>query len=139
MRHFLPILLLPLLTACTTEFDEADFPEDQKATELAFRRMADHGQIEPVIEPDQSFKDWHFRITSYKASVSTDDGKSVLFTLVDASGIQYLADERTPQAVRDEMNIGDYGFATGKVVNVERDLVEGQIIAVLVLSEWRDK
>ncbi len=134
------ILLTLLLVSCAgNNFDEATIPTDQLNTELAFKRVADHGGMEAVLEENQEFTDWQFHIAS-KSKTSLAGGKPVyVFHLNDRSGVEYkISSASTPASIIDQLDLG-YGYASGKVLSVERDLVAGEFNAELSLNSWRER
>ncbi|TXF84706.1 hypothetical protein FUA23_21075 [Neolewinella aurantiaca] len=138
----LPCLLLLISLFCSCggrNFDESKIPADQRNTELAFKRMAQHGGLEPVLEENQNFANWQFHVSSVsETSVLGSDPVKNLH-LNDRSGIEYIVSSAsTPEAVLDGIDFG-YGFASGKVISVERDLAAGEIIAEISLLSWKNR
>ncbi|OAV45657.1 hypothetical protein A3850_014650 [Lewinella sp. 4G2] len=122
--------------ACTSSpFDDAAFPEDQRLAKLAFKRMSEHGRMEPVLEEGSVFKDWQFEVTPTTSKVATHTTEKSPVVLADGSGITYSA--MFPNSIF----TGDQavGFATGTVTKVERDLAAGTIRAELEITTWRPK
>jgi len=87
--HHLPCLslvLVCLLSCAGNNFDEATIPPEQLGAEMAFRRVAEHGGLEPVLEEGTEFNDWQFHIAS-KSKTSVLGGKPTqVFRLKDRSG-----------------------------------------------------
>ena len=139
--HRLFCLALPfLLCSCAgNNFDEATIPTDQLSAELAFRRVADHGGMEAVLEENQEFTGWQFHISS-KSTTSILGGEPVLnFYLKDRAGIEYtVSSSSTAKEVTATMDMG-YGYADGRVLSVERDLAAGEIRAEVRLDSWRER
>lgn len=141
MNRFSILLLFALvLTACAgNNFDEATIPPDQLTTELAFKRVADHGGMEAVLEVDQEFNDWQFHIGPKSKTSIMGSAPVYTFHLKDRSGIEYIVKSpTTPAAVIDQMDLG-YGYASGKVLTVDRDLAAGEFEVELLLSSWRKR
>lgn len=136
---FLFILLL-LFTGCAgNNFDEATIPTDQLAAEMAFKRVADHGGMEAVLEESTTFKDWQFHNGS-KSKTSISGRESVrIFHLKDRSGIKYVVKSgSTSASVLDQIDFG-YGYASGEILTVKRDLAAGEFEAELKLTSWRER
>jgi len=142
----LPLLLsylipLILFSACAGKnFDEATIPPEQVNAEMAFKRMADHGGIEPVIEIGQEIKDWQFHIGAYSKTSLFGGEPTIEYTLGDLSGIKYtVSSESTTPDMMDKLETGMYGYATGRFVSVERDLAGGKVYATIELTGWRKR
>ena len=125
MRYIL-FFPLALLFACTPTIDEAPFPQDQQAVRYAFKRMSEHGQIEPVLMDGRQIKDWYFEVLA-------GDGAQVQ-RLGDGSGIDYQLDELSAVKVTAIFREGDLLKASGEVSLVKRNYPEGSIIAILNLT-----
>lgn len=143
-RYVIQLLIcffLLLLAGCAGDnFDEATIPKAQLSTELAFKRMADHGEIEPVVEIDQEITDWQFHIAGYSKAAFLNGTPTIEYTLRDRSGIKYtVSSESTPEEVLANLETGQYIYATGKIASVERDFTGGKLYATLVLSSWRKR
>jgi|AntRauTorckE5430_2_1112549.scaffolds.fasta_scaffold03302_3 hypothetical protein len=140
MKPSLLVLIL-LLTACTGDgFDEATIPADQQATEFAFTRMAKHGEIEPVVEADQPLTDWQFYVAEYSASTAPASESVTNYRLTDRSGIYYtVSSATTPANIMGQLKVSQMGYATGRIITVDRDLVAGKIDVVLELTGWRSR
>jgi hypothetical protein len=79
-----------LLFSCGGDnFDESSIPPDQLAVEMSFRRVKDHGALEPVIEPLQSIDGWQFYVAGYEKTSALGQQPSALYTLTDRAGIVY--------------------------------------------------
>jgi hypothetical protein len=142
LMRLLPSLLLftTFLIGCAgNDFDEATIPAEQLSAELAFRRVAEHGGLEPVLEEGTEFKDWQFHITSQsKTSVLGSDPVQT-FNLADRSGIEYTVKSgTTPDNVLNQIELG-YGYASGKILTVKRDLAAGAFEVELALTSWRER
>jgi len=130
------LLLMLLLSTCAGDsFDEATIPAEQIAVELAFKRLKNHGGLEPVLEVGQRIADWQFHVSTTQL-----DGKAEqIYQLKDRAGIDYeLNVEATPREILDKISLG-YGYGTGEIVGVNRDLLEAKIEAVLRLDSWRER
>ncbi|WP_020568688.1 hypothetical protein [Neolewinella persica] len=136
-----PLLIFFLLSACAgNNFDEATIPPEQVAAEMAFKRMADHGGIEPVIEIGQEIKDWQFHIGAYSKMAYLGGEPTVEYTFGDLSGIKYtVSSESTSPKLMNQLETGMYGYATGRFVSVERDLAGGKVYATVELTDWRER
>jgi hypothetical protein len=136
-----PLLLLFLLPACAgNNFDEATIPAEQVGAEMAFKRMADHGGIEPVIEIGQEIKEWQFHIGSYSKVSSLGAEPIVEYTFGDRSDIEYtVSSESTSAKLMEQLKTGLYGYATGRFTSVERDLAGGKVYATIELADWRER
>lgn len=140
--HHLPCLslvLVCLLSCAGNNFDEATIPPEQLGAEMAFRRVAEHGGLEPVLEEGTEFNDWQFHIAS-KSKTSVLGGKPTqVFRLKDRSGIEYTAKSgTTSDSVLNQMESG-YGYASGKILTVKRDLAAGAFEVELALTSWRER
>ena len=133
---FLFIITVFLATACNSGFDEATMPADQIATEMAFKRMSEHGAVEPVLEVGQPFTEWQF-LASPDLLVINDIS---LVLLSDRSNIRYeaLASDNDPK-IMERLRAGVLGYATGEVVGVDRDLARGRLTARLRIDAWRPR
>lgn len=140
MPRLIYLLLPVLLYSCAgNNFDETAIPADQLTAELAFRRVAEHGAMEPVLEDGQDFTDWQFQISSKSKSSVLGSEPVHTFYLKDRAGIEYTVSTlTTPKAVIEKMDLG-YGYASGSIVSVERDLAGGEIKAVIRLDRWRER
>lgn len=139
--RLLPVLLLLLCSACGGQnFDETAIPQDQLATELAFKRLSNHGGLEPVIEVNQVIEDWQFHISSKSKSSVLGSEPVVTFWLKDRAGIDYeVSSESTSSDLIESLAIGTYGFGSGSIISLDRDLVAGEIEAVLRLERWVER
>lgn len=139
MRRLLPLFFPLLLTACTGEnFDEATIPPEQFSTEMAFTRLAKHGEMEPVLDVGQPLENWQFFVAGI--TPGADGAESTEITLRDRSGIGYVVTPATtPPAIIRQMSAGGYGYGTGEIVSVDRDLAAGKIDVVVGLRSWRPK
>ncbi|MEM9261782.1 MAG: hypothetical protein AAGA62_19225 [Bacteroidota bacterium] len=139
--RILSLMLLLLLSSCGGKnFNEASIPPDQLSVELAFKRLSKHGGLEPVIEVDQKFSNWQFYVSSQQKSSVLGTDTVVSFWLKDRAGIAYkVSSESTAAAVIESLAIGTYGFGTGTIISLERDLVAAEIEAVLRLEEWVER
>jgi hypothetical protein len=142
----LPLLLFALLplfllsTCAGNNFDEATIPPEQVGAEMAFKRMADHGGIEPVIEIGQEIKEWQFHIGAYRKAAYLGGEPTIEYTLGDRSGIEYtVSAESTSPEMMEQLQTGMYGYATGRFVSVERDLAGGKVYATIELVDWRER
>ena len=136
-RQLFLLLFLPLLTACNGDgFDEEAIPQDQLTTELAFKRMADHGELEPVLEERQMIDGWQFRVTAIQEGSVLGGPEIKKATLADRTGITYSVTSLSSPDVIDELAVGMYGFARGRVISVKRDLPAGVMDVELLLSSW---
>lgn len=140
---FLLFALLPLFlfSGCAgNNFEEATIPPEQVAAEMSFKRMADHGGIEPVIEIGQAIKEWQFHIGAYSKVDIFGGEPTVEYTLGDRSRINYIiSSESTDPEILRQLKIGMYGYATGRFVSVDRDFADGKITAVIEVIEWRER
>lgn len=139
--RLLPILFLFLLSSCGGQnFDEAAFPQDQLAVELAFKRLRNHGGLEPVIEVDQLISEWQFYVSSKQSSSVLGGEPVTIFWLKDRTGIAYkVSSESTSPKIIESLTIGTYGFGAGTILSLERDLVAAEIEAVLQLKQWVER
>ena len=125
MRYLLLISLL-FLFACTPTIDEAPFPQDQQAVRYSFKRMSEHGQIEPVLVEGQMIDKWYFEVLA-------GDGARVQ-RLGDGSGIDYQLNEHSTLISGTAFLKGQLVRASGEVLVVRRDYPSGTISATLKLS-----
>jgi hypothetical protein len=137
------ILLALLFTSCAgNNFDEATIPTDQLSAEMAFKRMATHGGMEPVLEDNTSFKNWQFHISSSSRTVVMNSEPEFTYWLKDRSGIEYkVSSKSTELSLIEQMkgtNYG-YGYGSGEITAVKRDLVAGKIEAELTITSWRER
>lgn len=132
---------LLLLSACGgSNFEEASIPEDQLNTEFSFRRLANHGELEAVVEIGQLIKDWQFYVGANSKVSVLGSPETIEYRLSDRSGIAYtVSSESTDQAILEKLEMGTYGYATGSFVAVERDLAEGKIYATIRLESWKQR
>lgn len=140
MARYFFLLPFLFLTACAgNNFDEAAFPADQKSVGLAFKRMANHGELEPVLEELQPIDGWQFHVSSgSEGTIMNGPFKKTRF-LKDESGIEYRVTLENSPDVIDKIEVGTYGFARGRVHSVERDLAAGELKAELLLSDWTER
>ena len=132
-------MLLFLVSCAGGNFDEATIPPDQLSTELAFKRVADHGALEPVLEDGQLFTDWQFHVASKSKTSVLGGAPEYTFNLRDRSGIEYtVSSNSTPMNVIEQIDMG-YGYASGRVVSVVRDLAAGEFAVELSLESWRER
>lgn len=128
------------LTACAGgNFDEAAIPPDQLTAELAFKRMADHGELEPVLENRQLIDGWQFHVSSGSEGSVMNGPKKKTVYLKDRSGIEYRVTSDNSPGVIDQIEIGTYGFARGRVHEITRNLTAGEIEVELLLSHWNER
>jgi hypothetical protein len=121
-------------------FDEATIPPEQVATEMSFKRMANHGGIEPVVEIDQAIEEWQFHIGAYTKVSVLGGAPTETYTLSDRSGIRYtVSSETTNSEMIDQLATGVYGYASGSIISVDRDYAAGKIAAVIELKQWRER
>ena len=142
MRYLLPftLLLSLLLTACGGKnFDESAIPPEQLSTELAFKRMAEHGELEPVVDAGLMIDGWQFHVGSTKEGSYLGSEKVKTVYLSDRSGIDYFVTSKTSPGIIDKLELGTYGFARGRVHAVERDLAAGEMEVELLLSGWTER
>lgn len=133
--------MLLLFTACTGQnFDEATIPPEQLSTEMAFTRLSEHGELEPVLEVGQQLENWQFFVAGKKISVAPGGEKATVITLKDRSGIDYtVSSTSTTASIVQQMSPGGYGYGTGEIASVDRDLVAGKISVVVALRSWRPR
>ncbi len=137
MKLFLFLLPIALLSACAgSNFDDAAFPPDQISAEMSFKRLADHGDLEPVLRERQLVDGWQFHVSSYTKVAILGREPVITYQLNDRSGIEYKVTSTTSPDVIEKIENGSYGFGRGRVHTVERDLVAGEIKAELLLSDW---
>lgn len=137
MKFYLFLLPLVLLYACAGKnFDEAAFPPDQISAEMSFKRLADHGDLEPVLREGQLVDGWQFHVNSYTRVAVLNQEPVITYSLSDRSGIDYKVTSVTSPDVMQKIDNGSYGFGRGRVLTVNRDLVAGEIEAELLLSDW---
>lgn len=132
MRILLLLLLLGLVSCGDADFDQEKFPDEQVSTQLAYKRLAKHGRMEPVLEEGKVFADWQFRVI---AAPAMETESTVLLYLDDGSGITYRV-VQTPPATP-TLAVGTLGLGTGTVTRVIRDLLAGEIVADLHLTAWQ--
>lgn len=141
--HRLPFFLLLLLFFCAcagNNFDETTYPADQLSAELAFKRVADHGGLEPVVEDGQVINEWQFQVSSSGRKGGLNGKPEITYRLKDRSGIGYrVSSKSTSMGLIEQLKENSYGYATGRIVSVERDLPAGKIEAELVLTSWRER
>lgn len=101
--------------------------------------MADHGELEPVLEVRQMIDGWQFHVGSMKEGSILGGPEIKTVWLKDRSGIEYQVTSLTSPQVIDKLAIGTYGFARGRVHKVERDLAAGKLQAELLLSDWTER
>ncbi|MTB50229.1 hypothetical protein [Lewinella sp. W8] len=134
------ILLATLLLSCGgQDFDASSIPPDQLEVELSFLRMKDHGALEPVLEPLQLIDGWQFYVAGYQKTSALGREPSAVYTLTDRAGITYLLDELQHPEIAQKLEIGTYGFGRGRIEEVKRDLVKGEITGRLRLSGWQPR
>jgi hypothetical protein len=135
---FLPFLLF---TGCAgNNFDETTIPPEQVATEMSFKRMADHGGIEPVIEIEQPIQEWQFHIRAYSKVAVLGSEPTIAYTLGDRSGIKYtVSSASTDPEILGQLTTGSYGYATGRVISVDRDFAAGTVAATIGIEAWRER
>ena len=137
MKSYLFLLPLVLLYACVGNgFDEAAFPADQITAEMSFKRLADHGDLEPVLREGQLVDGWQFHVSAYSKVATLNQDPVITYSLKDRSGIRYKVTSVNSPGVTQKMDYGSYGFGRGRVLTVDRDLVAGEIQAELLLSDW---
>ncbi len=137
MKFCLFLLPLVLLCACAGhDFDEAAFPADQITAEMSFKRLADHGDLEPVLREGQLVDGWQFHVSAYSKVAVLNQDPVITYSLKDRSGIDYKVTSLTSPGVIPKIENGSYGFGRGRVLTVDRDLVAGEIQAELLLSDW---
>ncbi|SER05039.1 hypothetical protein [Neolewinella agarilytica] len=137
MKFYLFLLPLVLLNACAgNNFDESSFPPDQISAEMSFKRLADHGDLEPVLREGQLVDGWQFQVSSYSKVAVLNQDPVITYSLKDRSGIDYKVTSVTSPDVIKKIENGSYGFGRGRVLTVDRDLVAGEIQAELLLSDW---
>ena len=129
IRSLILLLIILLPFSCTGDLDKANYPPDQYAVMMAFKRVKDHGQIEPVLVEGQTFEDWQFR-------VEAGDGAQVP-RLVDGSGIGYEVDWAASDFAGDRPAVGAVVLANGEVISVRRDYPAGVVVGVLMLHRVR--
>lgn len=128
------------LTACSGDnFDASAIPADQQSVELAFKRMAEHGEMEPVAEAGLMIDGWQFHVGSTKEGSFMGSPKVKTVYLRDRSGIEYSVTSITSPDIIDQIEIGTYGFARGRVHAVQRDLAAGEMKVELLLSGWTER
>lgn len=141
--HRLPYLLFltVLFTSCAgNNFDEATMPADQLSTELAFKRMANHGGLEPVLEDGQTINAWQFHISSSSRTVIMNSEPAYTYSLKDRSGIEYkVSSQSTDMSLIEQMKGASYGYGSGEITSVKRDLAAGEIEVDLVITTWRER
>lgn len=139
-KYLLLYFTIFFLTACAGgNFDETAIPPDQLTTELAFKRMADHGELEPVLEDRQLIDGWQFHVSSvFEGSVMNGPKKKTIY-LKDRSGIEYRVTSDNSPGVIDQIETGTYGFARGRVHEITRDLAAGKMEVELLLSHWNER
>ena len=126
-----------MLSGCAGHnFDEAAFPDDQISAEMAFKRLADHGDLEPVLQERQLVDGWQFHVSSYSKVAIMGSDPVITYWLSDRSGIDYKVTSTNSPEVIEKIDNGSYGFGRGRVHSVDRDLVAGKIEAELLLSDW---
>lgn len=129
-----------MLAACGGDnFDAEAIPQDQLSTELAFKRMADHGELEPVLEEHKMIDGWQFQVSSIKEASVLEGPKIKTAFLRDRTGIVYSISSLSSPDVIDQLSIGTYGFARGRVLAVKRDLAAGKMEAELLFSSWTER
>ena len=139
-KPLLVLLFVVVLTACGGDnFDAEAIPQDQLTTELAFKRMADHGELEPVLEERQMIDGWQFHVSSMQEGSVLGGPKTKTVFLKDRTGIAYSVSSLSSPDVIDQLAIGTYGFARGRVLAVKRDLAAGKMEAELLLSSWTER
>jgi|GEM_PF-1976074 hypothetical protein len=139
LSHLL-ILVLICYSCAGDNFDETTIPTEQLSAELAFKRVADHGGLEPVVEDGQAFNEWQFNISSSSRVVVMNNKTEFIYWLKDRSGIEYkVSSKSTSIGLIEQMKETSYGYATGKIVSVKRDLPAGEIAVELVLTSWRER
>lgn len=139
-RLLFMLLFIPLLNACGGDnFDGEAIPQDQLSTELAFKRMADHGELEPVLEERQMIDGWQFHVSSMREGSVLGGPRTKTVFLKDRTGIAYSVSSVSSPEVIDQLAIGTYGFARGRVLSVKRDLSAGEMEAELLLSSWTER
>jgi hypothetical protein len=62
------------------------------------------------------------------------------YRLTDRSGIYYtVSSATTPANIMGQLKVSQMGYATGRIITVDRDLVAGKIDVVLELTGWRSR
>lgn len=140
MRKFFPLFLALFLFCCGGDnFDASSVPPDQLAAEMSFRRVKDHGALEPVLEPQQLVDGWQFYVDGYQKSSALGQQQSDVYILRDRAGIIYRVNTSQNPKMDEILNVGTYGFGRGRIEEVNRDLVKGKISAHLLLSDWQER
>lgn len=136
-RNLLPFLLMIVCAACANDkFDDSAIPEDQLSTELAFKRMADHGELEPVLEVGQMIDGWQFYVLHVQQKDLDGKPTPQSATLQDRTGVAYnVTAENSPEVIK-QLEVGTLGFARGRIHRVERDLAAGNMSVELLLNNW---
>lgn len=107
---------------------------------MAFTRHVEHGEIEPFLEVGQQLENWQFFVVGTSTSSVIDKEKAKILTLKDRSGIGYSVSSATTAAsIIEQMGTGGYGYGTGKIVSIDRDLLAGEVSAVVALRSWRPR
>lgn len=140
-KHLTFLLFLPLLfLSCGGDnFDDASFPPDQQSVELAFKRMADHGALEPVLEVGQLVDGWQFHVGATREGSVMNGPTTKTVWISDRSGIAYSVTSQNSPGIIDELKPGTYGYARGRVHSVDRDLAAGELEAELLLTNWTER
>ena len=135
----IPLLALLLAACAGNNFDEAAIPPDQKTAELSFKRMAEHGALEPVLADRQLIDGWQFHVSSGSEGTVMNGPFTKTRYLKDLSGIEYKVTNTNSPDVIDLLEVGTYGFARGRVHTIERDLAAGEMEVELLLTEWQER
>ena len=129
MLRFVSVFMVSLLPLTSCDSDTASvgdwkgvsFPKEQRATELAFRRLAKNGDIEPVLEVEQELTGWAFRVRR-----STADS----IYLQDRSGVDYRA--RRPTGIAKlKLTPEQLWSVNAEVSQLDRDYLARTITATL--------
>jgi len=140
-KHLTFLVFLPfiLLSCGGDNFDDSAFPPDQQSVELAFKRMADHGELEPVLDERQMIDGWQFHVGATREGSVMNGPKTKTVWLSDRSGIEYTVTSQNSPDVINQLQPGTYGYARGRVHSVDRDLAAGELDAELLLTDWTER
>lgn len=93
-----------------------------------------------MVEIGQTITEWQFHVGAYSNIAIPGEETTTEYTLSDRSGIVYtVSSETTTPDNLNQLKTGMYGYASGRIVSVDRDYAEGEISATIELTGWRER